>query len=95
MHKRHVIHRDIKPENILVGENGYVISDFGVSRILSGKQKKTFTIQKSKIVEDLQNAISLKNRQILTSHFWESFFIFFKCSKISKNRMEKIKFFPF
>jgi eukaryotic-like serine/threonine-protein kinase len=38
-HRRHVVHRDIKPENILVTAESHipVITDFGISRIVSAK----------------------------------------------------------
>ena len=44
LHFENVIHRDIKPENLLATSRGEVkISDFGVSRIVSGTQQKMQT----------------------------------------------------
>ena len=42
LHSQNVLYRDLKPENILLGEDGYVyLTDFGLSRILTKKERAT------------------------------------------------------
>lgn len=40
MHERSIIHQDIKPSNILIGDDGYIISDFDMS---ADKNSHAFT----------------------------------------------------
>ena len=45
MHKENIIYRDLKPENILLGVDGYIkLTDFGLSKILKSRNKRTYTI---------------------------------------------------
>ena len=45
LHKENIIYRDLKPENILLGVDGYIkLTDFGLSKILKNKNKRTYTI---------------------------------------------------
>jgi len=45
LHKEKIIYRDLKPENILLDINGYIkLTDFGLSKILKKKNKRTYTI---------------------------------------------------
>ena len=45
LHKENIIYRDLKPENILLGVDGYIkLTDFGLSKILKSRNKRTYTI---------------------------------------------------
>ena len=67
LHFENVIHRDIKPENLLISRGEVKISDFGVSRIVSGTQQKMQTARGTPafMAPELVSIDSL----ILKSHF--------------------------
>ena len=45
LHEHNIIYRDLKPENILLDKHGHIkLTDFGLSRICSGKDEKAFTL---------------------------------------------------
>ena len=34
VHEQQIIHRDVKPQNLILGDNGVVLVDFGIARML-------------------------------------------------------------
>ena len=34
MHEQQIIHRDVKPQNLILSDNGVVLVDFGIARLL-------------------------------------------------------------
>jgi serine/threonine protein kinase len=38
IHEQQIVHRDIKPANLIVGENGVVLVDFGIARLMDEEE---------------------------------------------------------
>ncbi|HEX4109871.1 MAG TPA: protein kinase [Solirubrobacteraceae bacterium] len=39
VHEQQIVHRDVKPQNIILGEQGIVLVDFGVARLLTEEEE--------------------------------------------------------
>ncbi len=44
VHEQQIIHRDVKPQNLIQGENGVVLVDFGIARLLEEEETGTVGI---------------------------------------------------
>jgi eukaryotic-like serine/threonine-protein kinase len=44
VHEQQIIHRDVKPQNLILGDNGVVLVDFGIARLLEEEETGTVGI---------------------------------------------------
>jgi serine/threonine protein kinase len=44
VHEQQIIHRDVKPQNMILGENGVVLVDFGIARLLDDERESQATV---------------------------------------------------
>src|SRR5271154_462702 len=44
VHEQQIVHRDVKPHNLILGENGVVLVDFGIARLLADEEEDEGTV---------------------------------------------------
>jgi hypothetical protein len=44
VHDQQIVHRDVKPQNMILGENGIMLVDFGIARLLDDEKESQATV---------------------------------------------------